>query len=950
MKKGLFSILAGALLVVGCQNYDDQFSNIESQITALASQVAGLSQVQSDLTALAGTVNSLQTSVAQTVDAALADGLADIDTAVASLEAATANAASSEDVAAIAAAVADNQTDLDELLANSSVFNGDITINSEATLAAFKAIGGGLAIVNGNVTIAVSAAMNQADVQTVVDEILTVTKDFTYTAADSTIAETTFNNLSGVQTMTLKQAGGYKAQGLVSASKIVLNDNYKSTVAIVDFRGLTTVSTIKMDEAGTEGQWKFNKATELHLTSLALYGTGGLDLQVKKGGVIALTALDDLNSLGTAVGSTYVLKLDGPASATNANIGDGELTFTNVATVSVSGFIGKTIAGVGVENLTIDGAVDLDISAASDLEVVSITGALDSDATLATADKAGPAVTFASTDLTTATIAGVVASIDASDQSNLETLTITADTKGGALTIHDNDDLVTVTVTGAKLGNVEISENGDLEAVTLDHTTTLAALDLGATLSVTNNANMTSFTWSADDVDSLTMTGNTQLATINFAGLADNGTSTAATANVQSNALVSTTTKNQYDAVPATTDRGSFVSVSGMATLKIWLTDALTATTQDIEVYFDTIELVQNQSGSATAAYLDAVHTDAYASTEENAVAYAKTTAASGRTTLQTVSVAFPLLRDDFGNVKDNTTGDGIILTNAIGSFNVIAPAAGQDVAGLVAALNGNTGLGAGTVVTAAQDSFNEGEYAISWTTSDSGVAATASADGSVYFTYGTNPLNGSTISGTTADVLDGENQTDVAERIATKLNAVQSAYVATTTGNKILITALVSGTNNEDRGPLSHPLNTLTIGTTVLTASGSLLWAGEAEKLDSSATSNLTAAASSMYNLQVTKVARSGIRVTLANQSSTLADNALASTPVLGTDTMTAAGGAAANNVALSPAILTSSGAGQNIIGSATSSSTLDYVATFAQRESAVAASTTTVNRTTWL
>ena len=107
MKKGLFSILAGALLVVGCQNYDDQFSNIESQITALASQVAGLSQVQSDLTALAGTVNSLQTSVAQTVDAALADGLADIDTAVASLEAATANAASSEDVAAIATAVAD---------------------------------------------------------------------------------------------------------------------------------------------------------------------------------------------------------------------------------------------------------------------------------------------------------------------------------------------------------------------------------------------------------------------------------------------------------------------------------------------------------------------------------------------------------------------------------------------------------------------------------------------------------------------------------------------------------------------------------------------------------------------------------------------------------------------------------------------------------------------------
>ncbi len=93
MKKSLLSILALALVAVGCQNYDDQFSNIESQITALASQVAGLSQVQSDLTALGNTVNSLQSSVGDTVNAALADGLADIDAAVASLEAATATAA-----------------------------------------------------------------------------------------------------------------------------------------------------------------------------------------------------------------------------------------------------------------------------------------------------------------------------------------------------------------------------------------------------------------------------------------------------------------------------------------------------------------------------------------------------------------------------------------------------------------------------------------------------------------------------------------------------------------------------------------------------------------------------------------------------------------------------------------------------------------------------------------
>ena len=41
---------------------------------------------------------------------------------------------------------------------------------------------------------------------------------------------------------------------------------------------------------------------------------------------------------------------------------------------------------------------------------------------------------------------------------------------------------------------------------------------------------------------------------------------------------------------------------------------------------------------------------------------------------------------------------------------------------------------------------------------------------------------------------------------------------------------------------------------------------------------------------------------------------------------------------------------AGTNIIGSATNSNTLDYVASFAQVESLTAASTTSVDRTGWL
>ena len=199
MKKGLLSILAGALLVVGCQNYDDQFSALETQINALASTVAGLSQVQSDLSSLSGTVASLASTVnglGSQIDTAVADGLSDIQADITAIEAAVADVASSEEVAALQTAVDDSQVDLDELLANSSVFTGNVTINSVATLAAFKAMGSTLAIVNGNVTITVSTEMSQADVQTVVDQMLTITGDFSYTSSAATIAETKFTNLS----------------------------------------------------------------------------------------------------------------------------------------------------------------------------------------------------------------------------------------------------------------------------------------------------------------------------------------------------------------------------------------------------------------------------------------------------------------------------------------------------------------------------------------------------------------------------------------------------------------------------------------------------------------------------------------------------------------------------------------------------------------------------------
>jgi len=348
--------LAGALVLVGCQNYDDQFDSLESQINALASTVAGLSQVQSDLSSLAGTVSSLQSSVASlgsTIDTAVADGLSDIQADIDAIEAAVNDVASGEALEALQDAVEASQEDLDELLANSSVFNGDITINSKALLQTYDQMGSSIAIVNGTVNITAKTDMDAEMLQRVVDQFLTITGDFNYTSEASTIAEVTFTNLSGVQSMTLRQAGGYVFPALTSAKDITLEDNFENSVDIIDFRELTSVSNFYTNT--TEDLIQFTKAVELHLTKLERYDTSSskvLTLEVDEGGVIDISALDDVATDGDQ--EDIYLSITGPSSISISNLTDGALTFTSVPEVTVNGFEGSITIGADVESLTAD--------------------------------------------------------------------------------------------------------------------------------------------------------------------------------------------------------------------------------------------------------------------------------------------------------------------------------------------------------------------------------------------------------------------------------------------------------------------------------------------------------------------------------------------------------------------------------------------------------------------
>ena len=613
MKKGLFSILAGALLVVGCQNYDDQFDNIETLVNALAQQVAGLSKVQADLTTLAGTVNALQDNIGTEVDSALAAGLEDIAEATATLNAAAGTAASSEDVAAIAAAVAAQQSDLADILAASQFFTGDLTVNNVADLTTYHNARAGFKIINGNVTINSTSDMDMVKLQELVDAIAQTSEDFAYNAGTGVTTEITFNNLTSTRSLTLDQEGGYKLQTLTNATNISLD--YHNTVTIVDLRALKTVVTLK-EETSAAGAFHFKKATEIHLTSLPYYTNSALSIQGASGGVIDITALRDVDVLGAK--AALVLTLDGPTTVDISNLtGDyvgSSISLVNVTNATINGYDGTINLGAKVSNFTSNNVVNLGITGTA-LESFTATGILDPNAT--TADLLGPALDLDAQKVTTVTLAGLWYSVDIQNNGSLETVVISG-TVQNDIDLDTNSDLATVTLTGSTCAGIIIDTNESLEALTVNTTFAASVSSKGVAnakgingkVSIIDNIGLTSLTVSSDKIEDLTITGNDELATLDFTGAATIGAEGKAIVLIQDNDLTATKFTDTADVVttPAAaianggvSDIGTIASTSGMATLKTYLAAVKADADSTANVYFDTVDTFIPETVGATA-------------------------------------------------------------------------------------------------------------------------------------------------------------------------------------------------------------------------------------------------------------------------------------------------------------------------------------------------------------
>ncbi|MDA8871423.1 hypothetical protein N9H89_01995 [Flavobacteriaceae bacterium] len=628
MKKGLLSILAGALLVVGCQNYDDQFDALETQINSLTATVAGLAQVQSDLTSLAGTVSSLASTVnglGDTIDTAVADGLTDIQADIDAIEAAVADVASSEEVSALSDAVADAQTDLTDLLAASSVFTGDVIVNSAQTLDAYHKMGAGLNIVNGNVAITVETSMDQAKVQELVDNILTVVQDFKYTSKASSIAETTFENLTGTRSLTITQGGGMRFPNLVSATNIYLNDDFESTVGVIHFGSLTSVATFNTDSDANTIQ--FTKATELHLTALEYYPPATLTIETDEGAAMPF-ALDDLDADGDELEDGLTLSIKGPASVAITKIADGSITLEDVASASLTDFKGSVTLTGDVTSFTSNSLVNLTVSAGAGIETIDVTGIADPDA--ADADDAnyyGPAIDLDTLgDLETVTIAGIAESVNLGTNNNLTDITISADV-AGSITIDNNSDLSNITLTGAKATALNVATNSDLTTLTVDLTWragTATGDVIDGDLDVTGNASLESLTVSSDNLENLDITGNDELTTLDFTGVTKIGATGTAAVNIYNNDLTASKVTDSDDGTTdvdngATGDKGSITTTSGMDTLSDYLTAVAADADSAAAVYFDTVEsFVKEDDSESTDKTYDA--TDGATQNDENKV------------------------------------------------------------------------------------------------------------------------------------------------------------------------------------------------------------------------------------------------------------------------------------------------------------------------------------------
>jgi uncharacterized protein YoxC len=290
MKKGLLGLLVIALTVVGCQNYDDQFDDLNKKIASLSADVSNLAGISASVTALSDKVTQLQNSSASASD--LAEVMAEVSGLQSAIDALNYG---TEEVDNLEAEVDEIKANINELLAQASIIQQDIVITSAAQLEYVENLMGLDAaddntfvaeqtreyIVSGNITVDAefveTAAMGTRlnDVLARIASVITpddgtgVTLDSGSAAASgSALSMTSMAFVQGkvtlrganaidtdalaalTATLTLEQGGAIAFPALNQVGNVIIAAT--ETITSLDFSTVSTGEVISTNTAGTQ--------------------------------------------------------------------------------------------------------------------------------------------------------------------------------------------------------------------------------------------------------------------------------------------------------------------------------------------------------------------------------------------------------------------------------------------------------------------------------------------------------------------------------------------------------------------------------------------------------------------------------------------------------------------------------------------------------------------------
>ena len=536
MKKGLLSLLALALTVVGCQNYDDQFDELTALVEALTEDVEALpdysqaiEQIRSQVATILTTVGQNATAIGQNGAAigqnATAIGqnataiqnvsddviaeLGTISATLAGLEEDIANAATAADLATISNTIGDVQADVRELLEQNAVINVDITINNTATLEFAESLiaqDGPNVTINGQVVIdtGVFGADGLARVDAVAAKIYSILGDGASTATKVGLRVTsdepvTFTNLVFIDDDYEINGSDQDDDALLTISGD-LDIDYGDVDDAIDFGNLTSVTDINISTetasqttavnfAGVNAEdLTVNSAATLAFKNAATINLGGLEFTDLDADV-ADTVIADANEL------TANTTVDAPEATT---VTLGGLTDISTFNLTINAADAETVtiggsadleAGTGDITVVAGDADDIDISALTDTDgEISITASSVTEVDLSGLETADDAITVtaqkvAKVDLSSLEATGAAISIDATeiDFTALETIGHATDLNTVAVLTTPALTSVTagLTVDNGPLNfpNASVRGAGDIISANATHTTVASSDD-----------------------------------------------------------------------------------------------------------------------------------------------------------------------------------------------------------------------------------------------------------------------------------------------------------------------------------------------------------------------------------------------------------------------------------------------------------------------------------------